>query len=211
MQQNVTSFDNKKGDAVAVTCSGSKESNGGFEESYTSRELGERNIVHRAVGSLEFEVNLESGHQSIYRASPMGINQALYKAYLLKMTRSHFPFLSCRGRLHSDHRLGSRTKVQYTQYSMQSVQAKNTSGRSNKLSDHGQKRPARCWAPQHRAVHARELTKGCDDYATGNAMPPKPFRTLRIRYTAYLGLTTWGMVECRVFVGFAHSHHKQYL
>ncbi|TGO65684.1 hypothetical protein BOTNAR_0075g00340 [Botryotinia narcissicola] len=133
MQQNVTSFNNQKGDAVGVTCYGPKESNAGFEES--------SHPVHRAVGNLDFEVKLEPGHQSIYRASPMGRDQALYKAYLLKMTRSHFAFLSCRGRLHSDHRLGSRTKVQYTQYSMQNVKAKNTSGRSNKLADQGQKRP----------------------------------------------------------------------
>ncbi|KAF7953516.1 uncharacterized protein EAE97_000915 [Botrytis byssoidea] len=103
MQQNVTSFNNQKGDAVDVTCYGSKESNAGFEES--------SHPVHRAVGNLDFEVKLEPGHQSIYRASPMDRDQALYKAYLLKMTRSHFPFLSCRGRLHSDHRLGSRTKI----------------------------------------------------------------------------------------------------
>lgn len=84
-----------------------------------------------------------------------------------------------------------RYNIQYTQSKVS--KPKNTSGRCNKLPDQGQKRTARCWAPQHRAVHARELTKGCDDYPTGNAMPPKPFRTLRTRYTAYLGLTTWGL------------------
>ncbi|TGO10312.1 hypothetical protein BTUL_0139g00350 [Botrytis tulipae] len=133
MQQNVTSFNNQKGDAVDVTCYGSKESNGGFEESYTSRELGERNTVHRAVGNLDFEV--KSG-------SLQGIS-----AQDDKIT---FPFslMPWKVAFRPSTRVQNKgTPGQYTQDSMQSAKAKNTFGGSSKLSDQGQKRPARCWAP----------------------------------------------------------------